>query len=128
MIQTMTEYRAVDRIPEWRRGRLWLLYAAAALLPAEPHPAKRAGSRRRPCLPSPSAAQKRQRHPAPCPSWRCGWQEPHRSGTSCHRLHQTSTQLSISPDCPPVSNRPCQGSGRTVPDSCCGKGHLPPCR
>ena len=35
---------------------------------------------------------------------------------------------SISPDCQPVSNRPCQGSGQPVPDSCCGKGHLPPCQ
>ena len=32
--------------------------AAAALLPAEHRPAKRAGSRRRPCPPLPSAAQK----------------------------------------------------------------------
>ncbi len=79
------------------------------------------GSRRRPCPPSPSAAQKRQRHPAPCPSWRCEWQEPHRSGTSCRALHRTSARLSISPDCPLVSNRPCQGSDRTVPDSCCEK-------
>ena len=43
-------------------------------------------------------------------------------------LHRTLAQPSTSPYCPPVSNRPCQGSSQTVPDSCCGKGHLPPCQ
>ena len=107
---------------------LGLRCAAAALLPAEHRPAKRAGSRRRPCLPSPSAAQKRQRHPAPCPSWRCRWPELRRSETSCRALHRTLARPSTSPYSLPVSNRPRQGSGRTVPDSCCGKGHLPPCQ
>ena len=79
------------------------------------------------CPPLPSTVQKRQRLPEPYPSWRCGWPEPRRSGTSCRAPHRTSAQLSISPDCPLVSNRPCQGSGQTVPNSCCRKGHLPPC-
>ena len=46
------------------------------------------------------------------------------SRTSRRALHRTSAAV-ISPDCLPVSNRPCPRQARLRQDSCCGKGHLP---